>query len=154
MTEPRTIATVTTYPGLMAAFRARATELQASGATLDDVADLPARYVAKLLAPRPVRRVGMISLGSLLNALGLALAVVEDPAAMARYGGLLDKRNESVVRGGVITLEFSRRHMKKIGKKGGLNGSAKMSKAALRRRAKRANLIRWEAVKAAVKRDA
>jgi hypothetical protein len=91
---------VNTYPALIGALRMRAQELgsRVSGETLDEVSGLAAGYVGKLLSVNPVRRLGMKSLGPLLGALGLALIVAEDEAAMARCGKRLTRRDERLVR--------------------------------------------------------
>ena len=156
MTEPRQIATVTTYPGLVAALRTRVEELSASGETLDEVSGLPAGYVSKLLSPNPVRRVGMKSLGPLLGALGLALVVVEDEAAMARYGKRLIKRDERLVR--VLAVRSGRgkhtltsvRFLRKIASDGGDARAAKLGPRRRKQIARQAALVRWSEIKAAV----
>lgn len=141
---PRVIATVTDYNGLLAALRLRANELQVAGETLDDVCGLPTRYVAKLLGPKPVRRIGMLSLGSLLGALGLALAVVEDAETMQRYGDRLTKRNGSAVRAGTVQFAISRRFMRKIQAQGGKNSRKYMTPGRARQLARKAARARWD----------
>ena len=125
--EPRQIGSAVDYQGLLELFRLRANELNVSRDVLDEVSGLGARYVSKLLGPRPVRRVGMATLGPLLGALGVRLMLVEDADAMRRFGSRngFGKRNETVVRGGTVTIEFSRRYMQKIGRRGGLATQAK-----------------------------
>jgi len=73
-----------TYDELIALFRRRCAELGTSLERLDDIAGLPARYMSKLLAPQPVKGIGRVSLGPLLGALGLVLAVNVDAVAFER----------------------------------------------------------------------
>ncbi len=69
--------------GLHAAARARAEQLQVSRAALDAIAGLADGHAAKLLARRPAKKFGAVSLGLTLTALGLKLIVVDDPDAAA-----------------------------------------------------------------------
>jgi hypothetical protein len=64
---------------------------------IDDAAGLPSGYTGEVLTPAQFRGIGRISLGPLFGALGLALAVVEDPEALARVARL-GKRNRAQVR--------------------------------------------------------
>jgi hypothetical protein len=84
VTEHKQLAICRSYQELITALRARVVELGTTGESVDDVAGLPQRYTAKLLAPIPIKTLGKISLGPLLGALGLALVVVEDREALAR----------------------------------------------------------------------
>lgn len=88
----RELAIVRDYDDLHAVLRARADELNVSRLTIDHVAGLQDGYTAKLLAPVPLKRVGAISMGPLLAALGLALVVVEDPEALERVSSRLVPR--------------------------------------------------------------
>lgn len=92
MVTPRQLATVRSYSDLHAALRARADELKVARQTLDDVSGLQDGYVAKLLAPVPVRVIGRTSLGPLLGALGCMLILVEDDEMLARIGRKLIRR--------------------------------------------------------------
>lgn len=110
-TEPRQIAVVTDYDGLVAACRARADALNISRDTIDEVAGLPKGYASKALMAMPfdgksasggrlsARNLGRITLGPMLGALGVALVMVEDPEALARTARRRDPRNKSKVRG-------------------------------------------------------
>jgi hypothetical protein len=110
----RVLATVTDYPGLLAAMRDRAAEREIAIGS-DEVhalAGLADRSIPKLLSQRTLksmksaRRVGMLTLGPLLEMLGIKLVVVEDQEAIARFeerarmrlGSPLRKRNPSFVR--------------------------------------------------------
>jgi hypothetical protein len=121
MSEPRSIGEVTDYPSLMKVLRARANELHINRSS-DETAKLsglPDKYMAKLLGPRPVRRIGSKTLGAVLGVLQLKLIAVEDAEAMRLYGKRVDKRDDRLVRSEIVTQEFSRRYMQKIGRNGG-----------------------------------
>jgi hypothetical protein len=86
--EPKLLATVRDYDELIAAIRTRRDELQVTHETIG----IPSGYASKLLTDPPIKRMGMISLGPMLGALGLMLVVVEDPAALSRVRGRLVNR--------------------------------------------------------------
>jgi hypothetical protein len=69
---------------LVAAIRARRDELNVSHELLDHLAGLQSGYTSKLLAPEPMKGLGPMSLPALLGALGVALVLVEDSAAIER----------------------------------------------------------------------
>jgi hypothetical protein len=75
-----TAKVITSMTGLLEAIRARQDELDLSCETIDEIAGLPARYTAKLLAPVPLRGISHMSLTAILGALGIGLVVVEDDA--------------------------------------------------------------------------
>lgn len=113
---PRVLASITDYAQLVDACRARAAErkIAITGADVAQVSGLPSHYVAKLLSVRPVKRIGLISLGPLLGVLGVKLVMVEDPIAMAKYTDKLPKRNESCVHNGAaITINSAARICRK-----------------------------------------
>jgi len=64
-------------------------------------------YASTLLAPRPRKRIGPMSLGALLGALGLALVVVEDAAALARVRSRLVPRRAGRRRDSAVALDSS-----------------------------------------------
>jgi hypothetical protein len=89
------LAIVTDYRGLVAALRQRIVELGTGMESVDEVAGLPARYTSKLLSTnvRPGKpNLGPISLGPLLKALGLKLALVADEDALAEVRDRLPQR--------------------------------------------------------------
>jgi hypothetical protein len=101
----RPLARVSDYDGLLAALRARADQINISGQQIDEIGGLPERYAQKVLSSisrkrgKQVRRIGMLSLGPILGALGIVLVVVEDPEAMRRIKSRLVPRKEYCVRG-------------------------------------------------------
>jgi hypothetical protein len=86
------IAEVNSYRGLVEALLSRKDELDVSFETLDHVAGLPVRYSAKVLCARQ-KTLGPTSLGALLGALALKLAIVSDEEQFARIQHRLVRSN-------------------------------------------------------------
>ena len=82
-----TLKLLRTPDDIVAALRARRDELNISHETIDAIALYADGYTSKLLAPEPMKGLGHISLPSLLEALGCALVLVEDSAAVERMRG-------------------------------------------------------------------
>jgi hypothetical protein len=151
MTEPRVLAKFDGYPGMLFAFRARASERQFSISSDDnnDKAGLSERRLTQMLSLQTlknlknVRRVGMNSLGPLLGFLGAELWLVESKWAMDKFDGKLKKRNEAFVRNDVVHVVRNRRHFRKMGLKGGANSRKSMSKRKARELGKNAAAARW-----------
>jgi hypothetical protein len=80
----RPLAVCRTYRAIQAQLRARADEVGVSREALAELAGLPSGYPATLLAPHGAKRLGPISWDVMLPALGLAVVIVEDPAAVER----------------------------------------------------------------------
>lgn len=72
------------YPALVSAMRDRAEQMELARLELDRIAGLPSGYAGKLLSIKPVKTIGLVSLGPMLQTLGLVLLAVEDPAARDR----------------------------------------------------------------------
>jgi hypothetical protein len=87
-TTCRHLAVVSDYRGLIEALRARAEELEVSRRTLDEIGGLSDGQAAAILAN--FAGMGPVSLGLILGALGLQLAVIEDPEATARLRRRID----------------------------------------------------------------
>jgi hypothetical protein len=96
--SPRALAEFSDYAGMLAAIRARVRELQIAGADFDQYAGLPDGYLSKLVGERPVRRIGMTSMGPLFSALGVYCVVIENPAATQRLKKRMRPRNGSFAR--------------------------------------------------------
>jgi hypothetical protein len=95
---PRALAEIRDYAELHDALRARVDQLSVSRSELDSLSGLQGGYCGKLLAPVPIKRLGMQSLGPLLTVLGVKLIMVEDSDALRRIGPRLKKRNDASVR--------------------------------------------------------
>lgn len=145
------------YTGLIQAMRARAQEcrIAITSSQAAAMAGLPDCFLAKLLSPSPVpvRRFGAISLGPLLGVLGLKLRVTEDENAVQRFTSKLEKRQDNCVHNGgmqsvAVHVALSRRFIRKIGRKGGLNSRKNLGKRLRRTLARKAANARWEKVRA------
>ena len=95
---PRVIGEFTDYNELITALRARAAELNLSGADADRLSGLPDRYAQKLLGPQQIRRLGATSLGPFLGALAVRCLIVEDKPALERLRSRTKPRNGSYAR--------------------------------------------------------
>jgi hypothetical protein len=93
--EPVTPCEVVDYDSLIGLLRNRADELEISRETLNAIAGLPDGLAAKILGLKRIRRIGMLTLGPLLDALGLRLIAVPDEAALERNRALYVKRDDA-----------------------------------------------------------
>ena len=96
----RTLGTARTYHELHALLRARADELEVSRLDLDALAGIAAGYSSTLLAPAKKKKLGPVSLGPLLAALGLKLLVAEDEQTIEQARHRIVKRQAQHVRAG------------------------------------------------------
>jgi len=78
------LAEIRDYRELITALRREVIGLNVRWETLDAIAGLPERYLAKLLAPVPMRGIGRVSLGPLLGTIGCKLVLVRDGEIPAR----------------------------------------------------------------------
>jgi hypothetical protein len=74
-----------TLEDLRLALRARAEALNISRETLDAAAGLAAGHASKILAPRPIKRIGGRTLPLLLGALGLRLVLIARSSRPNRF---------------------------------------------------------------------
>src|SRR5260221_1417495 len=86
------LAVIHCYDDFHKALRARADKLAITRETLDVATGLPLGYSSKLLAPRPIKRIGALSWPLMLGALGVELWLVEDAKALEKIRPLLVKR--------------------------------------------------------------
>jgi hypothetical protein len=120
MTERR-LAEIENYQGLVDALRRRVAELNTTFESVGELALQPARYVNKLLAPKPKKVFGEQSLDSIMSALAVRLIMVEDTEQLDRIRHRLDERSTLGNRvESSVTFSFSRRHFARIGSLGGL----------------------------------
>jgi hypothetical protein len=128
------LAVVTDYDGLVTALRQRIVELGTSIEAVDGIIGLPTRYTGKLL--NGARGIGRVSLGSLLGALALKLAVMPDNDALARLRHRLPQRG---TRGPKLTTAARRRQARALaaalmrlqkGGRGGAGGSSSADRVA------------------------
>jgi hypothetical protein len=154
MIEP--IAVVRSVDDLHAALRQRATALNISRATIDEVAGLPGGYSGKILAPRPVKRLGSLALNLLLPTLGLQLVLVEDEAALARLRTRLVAREVAVpsracLWAGKARIEVSRRWVRRIAADGGRARARALSPKERSKQARAAAVYRWKTIREIVR---
>jgi hypothetical protein len=83
---------IRSYADLVHALRARKEQLNVSYEVIEAISGLQSGYISKLLSPRPSKRLGQLSLGLILQTLGLKLVLVEDKEAMARVRSRLTPR--------------------------------------------------------------
>jgi len=69
---------------LLAALRARRDQLQLTHERVDDIAGLSSGYFGKLMTQPPIKNLGWLSFGLCLDALGVALVMVENPEQIKR----------------------------------------------------------------------
>lgn len=133
MTDLRVIAVIADEADLVTAWRERAEELNASRSEIDRVAGLPTGYAGKMMCIPPIKYAGPQSFWNVCGALGLAVQLVVDPTATARFAGSMDQRDTKNARlrrmihksklPWLITPETAR----KLGAKGGSNSLSKRS---------------------------
>ena len=130
------------YPGMLEALRSRVEELQIQGERFDSFAGLPDGYLSKLIGVRPVRRIGMTSLGPLLDALGIYCVVVEDPIATQRLKNRIIPRNNAYMRS-TPRIVLTQRFFKKIGRRGAQMRWQRLTQAQRARIMRAVALKRW-----------
>jgi hypothetical protein len=124
------LAEFTDYDGLRKALNACRELRDISFEQMDELTGAPAGWFAKVLGPRPVKRIGMQSLGWALGGLGVKCVIVSDPEALKRVEARFverDPRSGFAQRSGSIQITLSRRHMAIIQAKGRRNRWAKMT---------------------------
>lgn len=151
MTGPRIIAEFNDYDSLRTALRMRWEE---RGYALEDAAEkigLPARFLSKVFGPNPSKRLTMDTFGLVMMGFGLKCQVVEDPQAIERFERLLRRANpvEALKAKAKVHLVVTNKHLRKIGRKGGLNSRKRMTAKQASELGRRSILIRWADVKAA-----
>lgn len=76
--QPRQLAVIHSYADLLRAVAAQSDARGMTHARLDSEAGLSDGHAGKLLSSRPAKRVGWVSLGRVMAALGLVLILVEE----------------------------------------------------------------------------
>ncbi len=147
--EPvKLLAVVTDYDTLHAALRARKDELDLSCETIDKAAALGAGHVSKILAPQQIKKPGWQTLGFLLPALGMKLALLEDADALEQLRKFPKREVETPGRSvpwgrsGKQTVR-SLRWVRRISSKGGQARARALTPARIRAIARKAAKARW-----------
>jgi hypothetical protein len=87
---------IRSYADLMRELRARVENLNISRVEVDRLSGMCGGYSSKVLAPRPLKNLGMTTLPLMLGALGVALRLEVDPEAMERITRSVEKRQVKV----------------------------------------------------------
>lgn len=127
------------YDQLIAAFRARRDELKVTHLTLDDIAGLQGGYTGKLLSDPPIRAFGRVSLGPILGALGLAVVLVQDNAALRRVQDRLVTRKHRKMHADRSQSWFTSKNAREMARRRAMKMSEKERSASASKAAK----ARW-----------
>jgi hypothetical protein len=139
---PKIVGEFSSYEAMLAVIRQRVQELAINGERFDEYAGLPRGYLSKLIGARPVRRLGLVSLAPVMNALGLKGLLAIDEAATQRLRDRLPPRNSSYVRA-APSIVFTVRFFKRIGRLGAQARIDNSTRAQRREWARRAAIARW-----------
>ena len=137
------LATLAGTDDLHAALRERADAINVSRLEIDKLAGLASGYSAKVLAPKPMKGIGIDSMFALVAALGCDLVLVENAESTARIKQRTPPRQDRFKHSVVVYRMFSRRFMRRIGKKGGTASRAKMPREQASELGRRAARARW-----------
>jgi hypothetical protein len=128
---------------MLTAIRTRVNELAVNCERFDEFAGLPRGYLSKLIGPKPVRRIGMTSLGPLFDALGIYCIVIENPLTTQRLKNRLTPRNNSYMRASYTQLTITNRQWSKIQKLGRQARWKRLSRVERRNIMRAIALKRW-----------
>jgi hypothetical protein len=113
MPEPaEPLATVTDYQGFVACLRRRITDLEVAIGSVEKLAGLAPAHLAHLL--RGSRAFGPVSLGAVLGALGLKIAILHDPEQFDRIRHRLPRRAVTGARIRDVRLPFADRERSRL----------------------------------------
>jgi hypothetical protein len=146
--EPaKVLAVVQSYDDLHAALRARQDQLDISCQTIDRAAALANGHSSKVLAPQRLKKAGWQTLGFLLPALGMKLALLEDAAAVEQLRKFPKREIKPAIRavptGRGRKRLVSKRFLRKIAP---LGGKARMASMTAKQRSKHMRQVvlrRW-----------
>jgi hypothetical protein len=134
------------YEDLHRIMRERAHELKLSRNAIDAISGLQPGYAAKLLSPRPIKKLGALSISLVLPVLGIKLVVMLDQQKTHDLQGRITNSAmlESHMRSQPVhKIVHTRRRLRQWGRKGGANSRAKMTKRRASELGRRAALARW-----------
>lgn len=147
--EPRRIAVAREYDDVVAACRTRMGELGITFATLDDLSGVQSGYSAKLIGPEPTKNLGPMSFGAIMGALCMKWIAVEDPEALRRMRSRLSKRERPAHMPSIVSIPWLFNPL--TAEKARELGVSKLTPMQRSTIARRAAVIRWERVRAAVR---
>jgi hypothetical protein len=140
------------YDAMIAALKARAAERGVSYGQLDQLAGTPDGYAGKVFGPSQTKKLGFQSFWYYLQALGLGLAFVENPEALAARQHLHGGRNACQARAGGHTGPVGRhairRVLRHLASAGGRASFAKKSATERRHHQQRAANALWKKARA------
>ena len=142
-TEMGALATLNGTDDLQVALRDRADAMNISRLEIDRLAGFTGGYASKVLAPTPMKGLGINSMFSLVAALGCDLVLVENAKTTAHIKARTPPRQDRFKHAVVVHLTFSRRFMRRIGKKGGAASRANMPREQASELGRRAARARW-----------
>jgi hypothetical protein len=134
--RPRVVAEFSDYAGMLDALRKRVNELALAGERFDEYAGLPKGYLSKLIGANPVRKLGMVSMGPLLNAAGVYCWLLEDQQATERLKNRVKPRNGSFARTTYTLRVVTDRqwsHIQKLGRQARWEKLSKQQRSAIMR---------------------
>jgi hypothetical protein len=145
----RVLGEFETYGQLHDILRLRASDLKISRLDLDEVSGLQPGMSAKLLSPRPLKRLGPTSMPLLAAALGIKFLVAVDDektAALQRRiaAGTIGTKRDGAMHTAATHFSLSHRFLRKIARKGGLVSRARLSPAEASARGRKAANARWD----------
>lgn len=144
MSGPRILGDVNKYSDLHEIMRARADELGLTREHIDELAGLHSGYAAKLLSPKPIKKLGDLLLGLMMPGLGMRLVAIEDLDALERITRRgLRREFATDMHAGTVHIQFSRKFMRKIQRKGGANSRKYLTKRKASALGRRAAKARW-----------
>jgi hypothetical protein len=139
-----TLGTFDSLETLHALLRTRIEAMQITRLQLDELAGLPGGYSSKLFSPKPLKKLGRLSLPLILGALNIKLFAVVDEAAAAEARITMRTRKASAVRvQPVHQIVHTRRSLQKWGRLGGAASRSHMSAREASRLGKLAANARW-----------
>jgi hypothetical protein len=131
MTDRPILAVLASPADAHRAYRARAEAMNLSRLMIDELATLTTGHAAKLLAPQPLKRLGMQTFFALAAGLGCRIVLEECPIAMARITPRITLRQIKVpiltAKSGRGKYLISKRFLRKIAPRGGRARAAKMT---------------------------
>lgn len=146
MTERR-LAEVKDYDGMIAALRARMTEIGVTNETMDALTGLQSGYVGKLLGPSQIKRIGPVSMGLLMQGLAIKFVMIEDETLLEEMRERWKMREKAKPLAKPLSSNGSisdfKGFLRRLGRKGGKARIKRMSRGERRRIAARGGKERW-----------
>lgn len=143
------LAEFSDYEGLRKALNVARDHRKMPLRVMNDLIDCPEGYFEKIMGPKPIRRMGLQSLGWAFAALGVKCIIVEDPAAWAKIErhSRFKTRDEAHFissmhaegKHHVVTWRF----LKKISRAGGKARAMKLTQHQRKKIARMAAKARW-----------